>query len=102
MESGLLVSWRHEGVSWIIQRHRGVLLKGKEKAEEEVRRQQRQGCWPCDGGRAKSQGTRAAPGSWGRPGEEFSPEPPKEPALPASRSQPREARVSLRKYTAAK
>lgn len=43
MESGLLVSWRHEGVSWIIQRHHGVLLKGKEKAEEEVRRQQRQG-----------------------------------------------------------
>lgn len=43
MESGLLVSWRHEGVSWIIQCHHGVLLKGKEKAEEEVRCQQRQG-----------------------------------------------------------
>lgn len=84
-ESGLLVSWsRHEGESWIIQRHHGVLLKGRRRqrgrergvtAEAGAERASVAGL--ADGGRAESQGMRVASGSWGRPGEELPPGPPR-------------------------
>lgn len=84
-ESGLLVSWsRHEGESWIIQRHHGVLLKGRRRqrgrergvtAEAGAERASVAGL--ADGGRAESQGMRVASGSWGRPGEEFPPGSPR-------------------------